>query len=86
MRYAIIIEKEDNNYGAYVPDLPGCITTGDTVGEVKRNMVEAIQLHLHGMLRDHEAIPQPGSLADYVEVPDEPERWGDGVTVLAAGE
>ena len=49
MRFAIVIEKGANNYGAYVPDLPGCITTGSTVEEVRRNMVEAIELHLYGI-------------------------------------
>lgn len=49
MRFAVVIEKGANNYGAYVPDLPGCITTGRTVEEVKQNMVEAIELHQYGM-------------------------------------
>ena len=79
MRFAIVIEKGENNYGAYVPDLPGCITTGSTVEEVKRNMVEAIELHLYGMWEDQDPIPSPECLAEYVDVPDEPEAWEEGV-------
>lgn len=67
MKYAIVIEKAATNYSAFVPDLPGCITTGRTVEEVKRNMREAIELHLDGMRRDGEAIPVPSSTVDYVE-------------------
>ncbi|CCI19635.1 Uncharacterized 14.9 kDa protein in rep-hol intergenic region (fragment) [Microcystis aeruginosa PCC 9807] len=48
MRYAIIIEKAENNYSAYVPDLPGCVTTGKTLEEIAENMKEAIQFHLDG--------------------------------------
>ncbi len=82
-RYAIVIEKAENNYGAYVPDLPGCVTTGKTPQEVKENMQEAIQLHLHGLSEDGEPIPQPTCLAEYVEVPDDPERWKEGVVEVA---
>ncbi|MDB9428462.1 type II toxin-antitoxin system HicB family antitoxin [Microcystis aeruginosa CS-555/01A07] len=49
MRYAIIIEKAENNYSAYVPDLPGCVTTGKTLEEIAENMKEAIQFHLDGL-------------------------------------
>ena len=68
MRYTIIIEKAGNNYSAYVPDLPGCITTGLTVEQTKRNMEEAIAFHLRGMREDGEPIPLPNSTADVVEV------------------
>jgi predicted RNase H-like HicB family nuclease len=51
-KYLIVIEPGEHNYSAYVPDLPGCITTGDTLEEVKKNMVEAINLHLRGMIED----------------------------------
>jgi predicted RNase H-like HicB family nuclease len=67
MRYAIVIEKGASNYSAYVPDLPGCVTTGRTVEEVKLNMREAVELHLEGMREDGEAIPEPTAISDYVE-------------------
>ena len=79
MRFAIVIEKGANNYGAYVPDLPGCITTGSTVEEVKQNMVEAIELHLYGMREEQDSIPAPESLAEYVDISDDPEKWREGV-------
>jgi predicted RNase H-like HicB family nuclease len=67
MRYLIIIEKGEKNYGAYAPDLPGCITTGKTVEETKRNMREALGLHLAGMVAEGEKTPEPCCVADYVE-------------------
>ncbi len=67
-RFLIIIEPGEHNYSAYVPDLPGCITTGATLEEVQKNMQEAIALHLRGMIEDHEPIPVPQSLAGYAEV------------------
>ena len=59
-KFAIIIEQGENNLSAYVPDLPGCITTGVTVDEIERNVREAIELHLEG-LRDGEPIPEPNT-------------------------
>jgi predicted RNase H-like HicB family nuclease len=67
MRYVMIIEPGDRNYSAYLPDLPGCIATGKTIEEVRQRMREAIELHLEGMRADGLPIPQPTSLADYVE-------------------
>jgi len=67
MRYAVIIERGERNFSAYVPDLPGCIATGKTLEEVKRRMSEAVELHLRGMCEDGLPIPEPTSLADYVE-------------------
>jgi predicted RNase H-like HicB family nuclease len=67
MRYVMIIEPGDRNYSAYLPDLPGCIATGKTIEEVRQRMREAIELHLEGMRSDGLPIPQPTSLADYVE-------------------
>lgn len=67
MRYAMIIEKGQRNFSAYLPDLPGCIATGKTVEEVRERMREAIELHLAGMREDGLPIPEPTSLADYVE-------------------
>ncbi len=68
MQYAIIIENAGANYSAYVPDLPGCITTGATIEETKRNMAEAIAFHLEGMREDGLPIPEPISMATTVEV------------------
>ena len=69
MRYAIVIEKAENNYPAYVPDLPGCIATGKTVEETEQSIRGAIEFHLRGMREDGLPIPEPVSQVDYVEVP-----------------
>ena len=68
MRYAVVIEKGERNYSAYVPDLPGCVSVGDTPEEVKAEIRAAIEFHLEGMREDGTPIPQPSSRADYVEV------------------
>jgi predicted RNase H-like HicB family nuclease len=68
MRYAVVIEKGEGNYGAYVPDLPGCVATGDTIEEVEREIHEAIEFHLEGMRADGLPIPEPSSRVEYVEV------------------
>lgn len=57
MRYAVVIERADGNYSAYVPDLPGCVATGATVEEVEREIKEAIRFHLDGMRQDGVQIP-----------------------------
>jgi predicted RNase H-like HicB family nuclease len=67
MRYAVIIEKGEDSYGAYVPDLPGCVAVGDTPEEVKTLIQEAIEFHLEGLQEDRESIPQPNSSIEYVE-------------------
>jgi len=68
MRYAVVIEKGERNYSAYVPDLPGCVSIGDTLEEVKAEIREAIEFHLEGMREDGFPIPRPASRAEYVEV------------------
>ncbi len=69
MKYAIVIEHAPgSNYSAYVPDLPGCIATGESVEEIKRLMKEGIEFHLEGMRLDGEPIPEPTTLVDYAEV------------------
>ena len=55
-KYAIVIEHGPNNVSAYVPDLPGCITTGQTIDEINGNIAEAIQLHIEGLLEDGDPI------------------------------
>ena len=66
--FLIIIEQGEHNYSAYAPDLPGCVTTGKTYDEVRKNMREAIALHLQGMIEDQEPIPCIPTFADYVDV------------------
>lgn len=68
MRYAIVIEKAESNYAAYVPDLPGCITTGVSAAEVKRGIREAAELHLEGLRKDGQPIPAPSSAIGYVDI------------------
>jgi predicted RNase H-like HicB family nuclease len=68
MRYAIVIEKAEGNYSAYVPDLPGCVATGATAEEAEAQIREAIEFHLEGLREDGLPIPQPASRVEYVEV------------------
>ena len=68
MRYAIVIEKTDSNYAAYVPDLPGCVVTGATVEETEKLIQEAIKFHLDGLREDGLPLPAPSSQVEYVEV------------------
>jgi predicted RNase H-like HicB family nuclease len=67
MKYAVIIERGERNYSAYVPDLPGCIATGKTLEETKRLMRDAIAFHLEGLKADGLPIPEPTTLAEYIE-------------------
>ena len=67
MRYAIVIEKAEGNYSAYVPDLPGCVATGETIEEVEREIRDAIQFHIAGLREDGIPVPAPTSRAEYVE-------------------
>jgi predicted RNase H-like HicB family nuclease len=68
-RYAIVIERGENNLSAYVPDLPGCITTGRTVEEIESNIREAIALHIEGLRDDGEGIPEPTTAVTYIDLP-----------------
>lgn len=68
MKYAIVIETGGTSYGAYVPDLPGCVAAAKTRNEVKRLIKEAIEFHLEGMKKDGTSIPVPQAETDYVEV------------------
>jgi predicted RNase H-like HicB family nuclease len=67
MRFAIVIEKAESNYSAYVPDLPGCVATGDTVEDVEREIRDAIRFHIDGLREDGLPVPPPTSIAEYVE-------------------
>ncbi len=68
MRYAIVIEKGKTSYGAYVPDLPGCVAVGETIDEVRELIQEAIEFHLEGLKEDGCSIPEPISICEYAEV------------------
>jgi len=68
MRYAVVIEKGQSNYSAYVPDLPGCVAVGDTIEESQREIQEAIEFHIEGLRADGLPVPEPCSRVDYVEV------------------
>jgi predicted RNase H-like HicB family nuclease len=67
MRYAVVIEKVCGNYSAYVPDLPGCVATGGTVAAVESKIREAIRFHIEGLRSDDIAIPEPTSIAEYID-------------------
>ena len=67
MRYAVVIEKAQGNFSAYVPDLPGCIATGATVAEVEEEIRAAIRFHIEGLQEDGLPVPDPHSLVEYVD-------------------
>lgn len=67
-RFLVVIEKANNNYSAYSPDLPGCVATGATREEAEKNMYEAIEMHIQGLLEDKLAIPESKSFAEYIAV------------------
>lgn len=68
MKYLIIIEKANKNYSAYLPDVPGCIATGKTIEETKKNIKEALDMHLKGLAEDGLTSPRPKAKAGYVAV------------------
>ena len=68
MKYAVVIEKAESNYSAYVPDLPGCVATGKTKAEVTRNVREVIAFHIEGLREDGLPVPEPQTSAEFVEV------------------
>ena len=68
MKYAVVSERADSNYSAYVPDLQGCIATGSTIEEVEREIREAIEFHLEVLKEDGLSIPIPSSSVEYIEV------------------
>ena len=68
MRYAIVIEKAGDNFSAYVPDLPGCVATGETVADVEREISEAIVFHMEGLRENSLPIPPPARVVDYVNI------------------
>ncbi len=68
MRYAIVVEKGPTSYGAYVPDLPGCVAAAESRGEALQLIREAIEFHIEAMREDGLPVPEPASSAEYVEV------------------
>lgn len=67
-RFLIVIEKTNGNYSAYSPDLPGCIATGETREEAEKNMHEAIEFHIQGLIEDKLPIPESQSFAEYIAI------------------
>ena len=68
MRYAIVIEKAESNYSAYVPDLPGCVATGADIQQVEAEICEAIVFHIDGLREDGSVVPLPSSQVEYIEI------------------
>lgn len=68
MRYVVINEKTDKNYGVYVPDLPGCVAVAETQSEVKKLIREAIEFHLESLREEGSPIPEPATISELVEV------------------
>ena len=67
-RFLVVIEKADGNYSAYAPDLPGCVATGKTVEEAERNMHQAIEMHIQGLLEDNLPVPESEAVSEYMAV------------------
>lgn len=67
MQYAVVIEKADGNYSVYLPDIPGCVATGETIEETERNIREALRFHLQGLREDGLAPPPPATVVGHVE-------------------
>jgi predicted RNase H-like HicB family nuclease len=68
VRYLIVIEKAKGNYSAFSPDLPGCVATGRSRAAAERNMKKAIEMHVRGLKRDNQPLPEPRSFAEYVSI------------------
>ena len=68
MKYAVIVEEGENSFGAYVPDLPGCVAVGGTKEDVLNLIQEAIEFHIEGLREDGQPIPEPSSSIEYVEI------------------
>ena len=67
-RFLVIIEKANGNYSAYSPDLPGCIATGETREEAEKNMHEAIEMHVQGLIEDKLPVPESQTFSEYMVV------------------
>ena len=69
MQYAIVIEKSPSGFGAYVPDLPGCVAVAESEREVRELIRAAIELHVESLREDGEPVPAPAATVGYLEVP-----------------
>ncbi len=67
-RFLVIIEKANENYSAYAPDLPGCVATGETIQEVEHNMHQAMAMHVQGLVEDELPVPEPQALSEYMAI------------------
>ena len=67
MRFSVVIEKGERNYSAYLPDVPGCIATGQTAAATLKRLEKALAMHLQGLKEDGLPIPQPTTQVDYIE-------------------
>ena len=67
MRYAVVFEKSESSFGAYVPDLPGCVAVGGSLAEVKTLISEAMKLHLAELKSDGRHPPEPASVCAYID-------------------
>ena len=68
MKYLVVVEESTNGFGAYVPDLPGCIAAAKTREEVVTLIQEAIEFHIEGLKKSGEPVPQPSSQSELVDV------------------
>ena len=67
-KYLVVIEKTENGYSSYSPDLPGCVATGSTREEVERNMHDAIKMHVKGLIEDNLPVPESTTFAEYISI------------------
>lgn len=67
-RFLVVIEKANGNFSAYSPDLPGCVAAGQTSEEAEKNMYEAIEMHIRGLVEDNSPIPEPHATAEYIVI------------------
>ena len=68
MQYLVVIERGESSYGAYVPDLPGCVAIGESTAEVETLIREAIEIHIDGLRAHGEAVPEPSSTSQFVSI------------------
>ena len=69
MKYAVLFEKTETGYSAHLPDLPGCVAAGSSLEETTGLIRGAISLHIAGMVEDGEPLPEPKTVAEYIELP-----------------
>lgn len=67
-KFLVVIEKTDNGYSSYSPDLPGCVATGSTREEVEKNMHDAIEMHVQGLIEDNLPVPESTTFAEYISI------------------